>query len=407
MTLPSAEDRAAGRAPAGFLAFMALMSSVVALSIDAVLPALDSMAADLGMPGENDRQFVVTALFLGFGASQLVFGTLSDVIGRKPAAMIGWAIFVAGSLLSMAASTPFEMYAGRVLQGFGAGGPRVIALALTRDLYEGRAMARISSLIMMIFILVPMIAPVLGQAMEWLGGWEAIFGLFLALALVSGTWYLAGVPETLPRERRSRFGLKPLVRAFGAVLGTRASVCYALAMGLVFGAFVAWLGTSQQLLEEAYGLGPWFSAAFAGFALSLGVASWVNSRLVMRLGMRRLVELALGCVIAFAALGLAAAWVWGGLPPFWLFAVLMSGLLFPTGILFANFSALALEPLGAVAGVGASVVQFTATLISVPIGAAIGELYAGDPVPLVAGYGGLALASLGMTRLAVPRAARG
>lgn len=403
MTLPSPDDRARGRAPLGFLAFMALMSSVVALSIDAVLPALDSMARDLRMTGENDRQLVVTCLFLGFGASQLIYGTASDVIGRKPAAMIGWVIFVAGTLMSMTAATPWMMYAGRVLQGFGAGGPRVVSIAITRDLYSGRAMARITSLIMMLFILIPMLAPLMGQIVEGLAGWRAIFGLFLALALISGTWYAIGVPETLPRGRRSKAGLAPLGRAFVAVLRTRASVCYAVGMGFIFGAFVSWLSTSQQILEEAYGLGKLFPAAFAGLALVLGIAGWANARLVMRLGMRRLVQLSLGCVMGFAMLGIAAALAFDGLPPFWLFAILMSGMLFPTGMLFANFNALALEPLGHVAGVGSSVVQFTATVLSVPIGMAIGALYSGNILPLVTGYGVLALAALGMTRLAGDR----
>ena len=400
MTLPGLQDRATGRAPPAFLVFMALMSSVVALSVDAVLPALDSMATDLKMTGANDRQLVVTFLFAGFGASQLVFGTLSDIVGRKRAAMLGWAIFVAGSLLSMAATTPMEMYAGRLLQGFGAGGPRVVSLAITRDLYAGRAMARITSLIMMLFILVPMAAPLMGQAMEALAGWRSIFGLFLALALVSGGWYLALVPETLPPEARTRAGIRPVAAAFRAVLATRSSVFHALAMGLVFGGFISWLGTSQQILEEAYRLGPLFPTAFAALALVLGVASWLNARLVMRLGMRRLVRFALYCTMAFGAAGLGAAAVAGGLPPFWLFMVLMSGMLFPTGILFANFGALALEPLGAVAGVGASVVQFTATVLSVPIGWAIGQFFDGGVEPLFAGYGVLALGALAMARLA-------
>ncbi len=403
MSLPTESDRAEGRAPATFLAFMALMSSVIALSIDAVLPALDSMAADLNMAGENDRQLVITFLFLGFGLSQLVSGTASDFIGRKRAAMIGWGIFVVGSLMSMFATSPEMMYAGRALQGFGAGGPRVVAIAIVRDLYEGRPMARIMSLIMMIFILVPMLAPLLGQVTEWIAGWRAIFALFLMLALVSGTWYLLGVPETLPPERRPKPEFRSLSASFVAVVSTRTAMCYTVAMGCVFGAFVSWLGTSQQILEEAYGLGPWFPLAFAALALVMGIASWANSRLVIRLGMRRLVRVALLGKIVLGLTGLATAWLADGLPALPVFMVLMSLVLFPTGLLFSNFNALAMEPLGQVAGIGSSVVQFVATSLSVPLGWAIGQEFTGDVMPLFAAYAVLATCALAMTQLAGAR----
>ena len=198
MSLPSPEERAEGRASPAFLIFLALMTSVIAMTIDAVLPALDAISGELQFAGDNDRQLIILLVFVGMGFSQVVYGPLADSIGRKRTAMLGWGVFIAGTLLGMFAVTPAMMFAGRLLQGLGAGGPRIVAMAVVRDLYEGRPMARILSLVMTIFMLVPMLAPIIGQWAEVIGGWRAIFVLYLAMALVSAGWYLAGIPETRP-----------------------------------------------------------------------------------------------------------------------------------------------------------------------------------------------------------------
>ncbi len=402
MTLPTPTERAAGRASPAFLIFLALMTAVVAMTIDAVLPALDAISDELGFEGANDRQLIVMLVFVGMGLSQVVYGPLSDSIGRKRTAMLGWVVFIAGTVLAMFATTPAMMFAGRLLQGLGAGGPRIVAMAVVRDLYEGRPMARILSLVMTIFMLVPMLAPIVGQAVESIGGWRAIFGLYLAMALVSGGWYLIGVPETLDPAQRRPLSPRPVIAAFAEVLGTRSTMFYTFSAALVFGAFVVYLATAQQVLEEGYQLGPLFPWAFGALAVAFALASYANSRLVMRFGMRRLSLIALVQMIAVSAVAVLLTRMGdnGGVPPLWLFMVLMSLIFFSVAVLFANFNALALEPLGHLAGTAASVVNTVAILGSLPVGYVISQSYDGSLAPLFTGFAVLGLGALVFMALA-------
>lgn len=399
MTLPSPAERAEGRAAPAFLVFLALMTSVVAMTIDAVLPALDAIDAELGFAGPNDRQLIVMAVFVGMGLSQVVYGPMADSLGRKRTAMLGWTVFTLGTLMGMFAETPFAMLAGRFLQGLGAGGPRVVAIAVVRDLYEGRPMARVLSLVMTVFMLVPMFAPLLGQWTEALGGWRSIFGLYLAMAAVSGGWYLLAVPETLDPAQRRPLSPRPVIAAFAEVLGTRSTMLYTVAAMLVFGAFVVYLATAQQVLEEGYALGPLFPWAFGALAFAFALASIGNSRLVMRLGMRPLSRAALIQMIVTGAVA-AAMSAGDGLPPLWLFMALMSLIFFSVAVLFPNLNALALEPLGHLAGTAASVVNTVAMLGSVPVGYVIARGYDGSVGPLFLGFAILGAGALGMVILA-------
>lgn len=399
MTLPTPAERAEGRASLAFLVFLALMTSVVAMTIDAVLPALDAIDAELGFAEPNDRQLIVLMVFIGMGASQVVYGPLADSIGRKRTAMLGWGVFVAGTLIAMFAATPLALLAGRLLQGLGAGGPRIVAMAVVRDLYEGRPMARILSLVMTVFMLVPMFAPLIGQWAEMLGGWRAIFGLYLAMALVSGGWYVLGVPETLDPAARRPLTPRPVIAAFREVLGTGSTMLYTAAAMLVFGAFAVYLATAQQVLEEGYALGRRFPYAFGALALAFALAAIGNSRLVMRVGMRPLVRLALGQMIV---VGGAAALITAGdgLPPLWLFMGLMALIFFSVAVLFPNLNALALEPLGHIAGTAASVVNTVAMLGGVAVGSVIARAYDGSVGPLFLGFAVLGAGALAMVTLA-------
>lgn len=402
-TLPSAADRAAGRASLALLAFLALMTSVVAMTIDAVLPGLDAISAELGFASANERQLVVMLVFLGLGLSQVAYGPLADGIGRKPTAMIGWAIYTAGTVMGMFAATPEMMFAGRFLQGLGAGGPRIVAMAMVRDLYQGRPMARILSMVMTVFILVPMFAPMIGQAAEMAAGWRAIFGLYLAMALLCGGWYLLGVPETLDPARRRPLSPRPVIAAFAEVLGTRSSMFYTIGAAQVFGAFVVYLSTAQQVMEAGYRLGAYFPVAFGALAGALGCASLVNSRLVLQVGMRKLATFALVQMIAVSIVATLLTRFGsggGGFPPFWLFMTLMALIFFSVGLLFANFNALAMEPLGHLAGTGASVVNTVSMLGALPLSYLIAQSYDGSVVPLFAGFAALGLGALACLGLA-------
>ena len=363
--------------PAEFVPLIALLMSLVALAIDAMLPALPAIGRDLEAPRPNDVQFVITSLFLGLGLGQMLFGPLSDRIGRKPAIHLGLALFMFGCLVSVFASTFEAMIAGRVLQGIGVAGPRIVTVALVRDQYEGPRMARLMSFAMAVFILVPTIAPALGQGILWLGGWRAIFGTFFTAAAIAFAWFALRQPETLPAERRRP--LSPSAIGWGVieVLRIRAALGYTLATGFVFAPFVAYLSSAQQIFQDAYGTGALFPVYFGVLALAIGGASLVNGRLVMKHGMRRLSKSAAVSIALISLAAWAGAFAFGGLPPLWLFMAYLLAVFLCIGLLFGNLNALAMEPLGHVAGVGAAVVASLSTFISVPLGALVGQSFDG------------------------------
>lgn len=389
-----------GPATGEFVALMAVMTSLVALSIDAMLPALPAIGRDLGVAAGNDTQWVITALLAGMALGQLIYGPVSDSTGRKPPVYAGLVLFITGCVLSLFAGDFTLMLLGRFLQGLGVAGPRSVAIALIRDLHAGRGMARIMSLIMSVFILVPIAAPALGQAILAVAAWPAIFGFFLVLAVATLAWFAARQPESLPVERRVPFSPRRTARTFGAVLRHRAALGFTLTAGLSSGAFVGYLSSSQQIFQELYGVGTRFALYFAVLAASIGLASVLNGRLVMRAGMLRLSTNALSGLGLLSAGFLVFALSRAGEPPLWSFMAYMMLAFFCVGILFGNLSSLAMEPLGSIAGVGAAVVASGSLTVSAALGAVIGQAYDGTVVPLVAGFAGLSLLSLPLIRWA-------
>ena len=377
-----------------FVALMALMISLAALSTDAMLPALPAIGGDLGVKRDNDPQFVISALFLGLGVGQMIYGPLSDFIGRKPAISAGVTLFIVGCLLSMLATSFPMMLAGRMLQGFGVAGPRIVIVALVRDQYAGRAMARIMSLVMAVFIVVPTLAPALGQGILLIANWRAIFGVLLALAATGLVWFAIRQPETLPADRRLPFSLARLAAAVRETCTNPVALGYAVASGVVFGAFIGYLTSAQQIFQVQYGLGELFPLYFALLSLALGGASYANARLVMRHGMRPLSGLALKTLAALSLLFVAVSLAMAGGLPLWALTAYLMLAFFCVGILFGNFNALAMEPLGHIAGVGAAVVGTVQTFISLFLGTLIGQVYDGTAVPLVGGFAALAVAAL-------------
>jgi DHA1 family bicyclomycin/chloramphenicol resistance-like MFS transporter len=379
----STQDRAAPSF-VEFVIIISLMMSLTALSIDAMLPALPQIGSDLNVQNANDRQLVVSLLFLGMAVGQMFFGPLSDKTGRKPATYWGFALFIFGSLLSLFAPNFPMLLFGRLLQGVGISAPRAVSLALVRDRYEGRAMARVMSFAMTVFVLVPMIAPTFGQALLFFSGWRSIFGSFALMAAITVLWFALRMPETLALEDRASFSLRRIVITVRKIVGIRLAIGYTVAAGLVSGAFLGYLNSAQQIFGERYALGELFPLYFAAIALSLGVASLLNARLVMRFGMRSLARWALFAVLGLSIVALGIALLAAGLPPLWFLMAFLMMAFFCVGILFGNMNALAMQPLGRVAGVGAAVVGSLSTLISVPIGIVIGQSYDGTVLPLVA-----------------------
>ena len=376
-----------------FVILIALMISIVALSIDAMLPALGQIGDDMSAAGGNRQQLVISFLFLGLALSQLVFGPLSDSFGRKPVIYAGFIIFMAGCVLSIVATSFWVMLAGRFLQGIGAAGPRIVTLALVRDRFKGREMARLMSTVMTVFILVPVFAPMIGQGIMVVTHWRGIFVMFLVLAAIAFVWFWIRQPETLAPQLRSKLSAGRIARAFRETLINRTALGYMVTAGLIFGAFVGYLMSAQQIFQVMYGVGEAFPLYFAMSAGALGFASITNARLVMRFGMRPLTGVALAAASVLSIIFLAVVVMLNGHPPLWLMMLYIVVTFFFVGFVFGNFNALAMEPLGHIAGSASSVIGSVAMFISLTLGTVIGQFYDGTVLPLVAGFAVLATVS--------------
>ncbi len=377
-----------------FVALMAMMMSLAALAIDMTLPALPEIGRDLGVQRANNSQLVISLLFLGFAVGQIFYGPLSDNTGRKKTVYLGFGLVAVGSVCSLLAPSFPIMLAGRFLQGLGVAGPRTIVLALVRDRYEGRTMAQVMSFVMAVFIMAPVVAPALGQGIMILAGWRAIFGCYLGLVVVVSLWFGLRQPETLAKHDRIPFSRARIALAVREVLGNRAAFGYTISAGLVFGSFIGYLNSSQQIFQQQYGLGRLFPLYFGISALAFGCASFLNARLVIRHGMRPLVLGSLLSVTSLSVLFFGIAYALSGNPPLWLFMAYILITFFSVGILFGNLNALAMAPMGHIAGTAAAVVGSLSTFLSLVLGTAVGQAYNGTILPLVGGFALFGLASL-------------
>jgi MFS transporter, DHA1 family, multidrug resistance protein len=377
-----------------FVVIIALMTAITAFAIDAMLPALPAIAADLGASG-NDQQLIVAVLFLGTAFGQLIYGPVSDSYGRRSPALIGFAIFIFGCVVSLVARDFTTMLAGRFLQGLGAAGPRIISIAIVRDRYEGRAMASVMSLTMTLFILIPVVAPSIGQAIVSYGSWHLIFAALLGLVALTLAWFALRMDESLPKERRMPLSLGRVLTAFAEVAGNRRVAGPALGAGFVVGGLIAYLSSAQQILGELYGLGDRFPLVFGSLAAFVGVASLINSWLVMKFGIRRLCYGALLAFIGAAAVYLVLVIIGGGVPSLAITYVWLAITFSAFGLLFGNMNALAMEPVGHIAGSAAALIGSFTTFQSAAIGVVIARSFDGTMLPMAAGFLLLGLAALG------------
>lgn len=374
--------------------------SLTALSVDAMLPALSQIGRDLHVQNANDRQMVVSIIFLGIAVGQFFFGPFSDKTGRKPAIYIGYSLYICGALLSaFAISFPMMLF-GRLWQGTGASAPRAVLLALVRDRYEGRSMARVMSFATTVLLLIPMIAPTLGQAILFQAGWRSIFFSFILMALITLIWFALRMPETLSPEKRTPFSLKHILDTTLEIIKMRSAMGYTVSIGLISGAFLGYLNSAQQIFQEQYALGERFPLYFALISLSIGVASFLNAHLVLRFGMRFLVMWSLIIILGLSTVILGIAISTSGQLPLWLLTIYLMSTFFSVGILFGNQNSLAMKPLGHLAGIGAAVVGSLSTLISMPLGTLIGQSYNGTVVPLILGIAVLSGSSISVVRWA-------
>ena len=379
-------SRAAGRQPLPeFIAMLALIFAVIAFSIDSMLPALPQIAAELSPGNVNRAQLVLTAFVGGMGLGLLVAGPVSDTLGRKPVIIAGFGVYALASVAAVYASSLEMLLAARFVQGVGAAAPRIVALAMVRDLYQGREMARITSFVMMIFILIPAVAPSIGAVIIHFVGWRGVFGGFVVLALVGSLWLGLRRAETLPPAARRPLNLKSLAASAREVLLNRQVQLITLVMTLGFGQMFALLSSAQQLFVETYGTGENFPLWFAGMALLSGSGTVLNARYVMRLGMRRIVKSAYAMQVVVS--GVMTVLVYADLlpealrfPAFFLWAV---SVFFMAGVTFGNLNAMALQRMGHVAGMAASVIAAASTIGAVLIAAPVGLAYDGTARPII------------------------
>lgn len=381
---PARDDKRSPLSKWEFIALCAFLMSVNALAIDIMLPALQQIGASLGVADENQRQLVVSAYVGGLGVATLFFGPLSDRYGRRAPLFAGLLVYIAAALASAFVESFALLLALRFIQGVGAASTRVIAVSIIRDTFGGRAMAEVMSLVFMVFMAVPIVAPMLGQVIMLASGWHLIFVVMGLSTLVILIWTAIRLPETLHEEYRRPFTLRSTLEGFRVVLTTRISICYTLALTSIFGALFGFINSAQQIYQDIYGVSEWFPVLFAAVAGMMAVSSFLNSRLVGRLGMRRLSHGALLGFIAINALTFALSLVMT--LPLWAFTLLYCIAMVQFSWIGANFNSLAMEPLGHIAGTASSVQGFIQTVGSGFVGALIGLSFNGTTMPLAAGY---------------------
>jgi MFS transporter, DHA1 family, multidrug resistance protein len=372
--------------PNEFIALVAMLTALVAMSIDTMLPAVGQIAKELGAAHDNDRQFIVLAFFAGMMVGTLIFGPVSDSVGRKPAIYVGLVIFMIGALLCMV-STSFPMLiAGRLLQGVGAASPRIVSMAMVRDGAKGAEMARIMSFVMSVFMLVPIFAPTIGQLVLNVASWRYIFAGFVAAAILVSIWLATRQSETLAPENRREFSVAKLFDSAGQVISNPVSLGYTLAVGFIFAAFTTFLGTVQQIIGEQYGQGVWFSTWFGVLATGIAVSMMLNGIYVRQLGMRKLSQWALYAYLVDWGLLLLLCFVYNGHPPFPVVIVLFYISFFVNGLVFGNYNAMAMEPMGHIAGMAAAVSGALSTFIAVVCGGLAGRFYDGTIFPITIAF---------------------
>lgn len=375
-----------------FVAFVAAVMAVNALGVDLMLPSLPTIGHELGVATANERQWIVTAYVLGFGLGQLVYGPLADRFGRKPVLLVTLAGFVAASLFAAGSQTFAALLGARVLQGFMSASTRVLAVAIVRDNFSGRKMARTMSLAQMVFFLVPIVAPSLGQLLLQFGAWRIIFYALAAFAAVVLAWSLTRFGESLPVARRVPLSPASLVHSYRLTLTNRYSLGYAFAASLTFGGIIAFVSSAQQIFVDEFGAGERFTLLFAVCAFAMGCASFANSRLVERLGTRVLSQTGVLLLIALSVAHVAIILSGGErLVSFILFQALSMTCI---GLCGSNFGAMAMEPVGHIAGSASSVQGFITSVGAVVVGSIIGQSFDGSTLPIALGYLGIGVAVL-------------
>ena len=374
--------------PLGFREFVLLIAAIMALNplaLDMMLPALPEIGAAFRVTSANHLQTVLSIFLVGFGVGQFVIGPLSDRFGRRPVLLGGMALYAIASMLTLIAPSFETLLLARALQGLSTAATRVIATSVVRDCYVGRRMAGVMSLAQMVFISVPVLAPSLGQLVMFTSHeWHSVFVVLLVYGVGILGWTAWRMPETLAIDKRKSLAVRDVLGYYRETLTNRQTLGYAVAAGFIIGTMFAYVFSAQQVFTEVYRLGPYFPLAFGVIALGIAVAGFLNARFVGRLGMRVISHAALCGYMAASVIMLTAASL--GMLPLPVYMGLAMVTLFTFGFMVANFTALAMEPLGHIAGTASSLFGSITTLIGIVVGSLIGQAYDGTMVPLATGY---------------------
>lgn len=374
-----------------FVILSAFLTALTALSIDIMLPALPDIAEHFALQNPNDRQLVVISYFLGFAVGQFFWGPISDRFGRIPVLAIGLGLFSIGAIGAIWAPDYNALLLSRVLQGVGGAASRVTVTAIVRDQFEGARMARVMSFIMTVFILVPVLAPLIGQGLLYIGNWQLHFIFILIAGATLLIWATLRMPETRPAQLRMG-NWSAVWSAFGQFLSNRMAVTYTLATGMIFGCLCTFIVNAQQIIGELYEFGDAFALVFGSVALAMAAASFTNARIVVRRGMRRVCHSALvAFVVVSGLLFLTTLFVH---PPALVFLGCLACLFFLFSMITPNLNAIALEPMGAIAGLASSMVGFITTLLAAFLGWQFGAAYDGTLVPFSLSFFSLSIACL-------------
>jgi MFS transporter, DHA1 family, multidrug resistance protein len=370
-----------------FIALVASLFAIIALSIDAMLPALPQIAAEMSPDFPNKAQLVITSFVFGMGLGTLFTGPLSDSFGRKPVIITGSVLYICASIAAYFANSLELLLISRVLMGLGAAGPRTAATALVRDLFEGRAMAQVMSFVMMVFMLVPAVAPLMGQAVAHVAGWKAIFLVYIVFAVVTALWLALRQAETLPKSARRKLNAAALLASTRELLSHRVVVISIAMQTLTLAALFATLSSMQGIFEQRFDRAESFPLWFALIALCSAFANVINAKTVVKYGMRRLIGIGYmslvcitGVLVAVKLLGLLPESMAFGVHVFWTISIFGA-----MGLQMGNLNALAMEPVGHIAGLAASVISATSTVASVLLAIPVGLAFDGSEIPLMVG----------------------
>ena len=368
-----------------FIVIMAALMSLVSLAIDALLPAMSDIGITIGITDATNNQLLITMIFLGLGFGQLISGPLSDSYGRKPVIYIGFIVFSLASLICIFSTNLEMMIVGRILQGIGLSAPRTVSIAMIRDRFSGNYMAKVMSFVVVIFILVPVVAPALGKIMLDAYGWKSIFYSQLLFGFLVMFWLWKRQPETLKPENKRAFEFKLLKEGLKEFLKHKNAVIFTLFSGCITGSFMVYLSASQVIFEQQYNLKEEFPFIFAGLALGIGVATFLNGTFVVKLGMLKLVSI---FAIVFTLIPLVYILLYAGEenPSIYVLLAFFGLQFFAIAFLFGNTRALAMEPIGHIAGIGAAINGFVSTIMAVPIATFIGSFINTTALPLFIGF---------------------